>query len=96
MVRNRGLVLAHLWLAFLVFGLAIVLGAWQMWVRSPLSAPFSARRSIFHIGHGARHRDGVCPDHVFHHGIWLFRGRDSARPRTSRASRQPGLPTDLA
>jgi cytochrome c oxidase subunit 1 len=29
-------VLAHFWLAFGGFGFALVLGAWQMWVRSPL------------------------------------------------------------
>jgi cytochrome c oxidase subunit 1 len=36
----RRLVLAHLWVAFAVFALAVVLGAWQMWARSPLPAPF--------------------------------------------------------
>src|SRR3954470_18140532 len=46
-VRNRGLVLAHLWVAFAVFAAASVLGAWQMWVRSPLSAPFSAPETYF-------------------------------------------------
>ena len=33
----RKLVLAHLWAAFGAFGAAILLGAWQMYVRSPLS-----------------------------------------------------------
>ena len=37
MLNSRRLILAHFWLAFAVFGLAIVLGAWQMWVRSPFS-----------------------------------------------------------
>lgn len=36
MLNSRRLILAHLWLAFAVFGGAIVLGAWQMFVRSPL------------------------------------------------------------
>ena len=36
MLVNRRLVLAHFWLAFAVFGLALCLGAWQMFVRSPL------------------------------------------------------------
>ncbi|WP_028133723.1 b(o/a)3-type cytochrome-c oxidase subunit 1 [Bradyrhizobium japonicum] len=36
MLVNRKLVLAHFWLAFAVFGLALFLGAWQMFVRSPL------------------------------------------------------------
>lgn len=39
MPRNNRLILAHLWLAFIVFLSACVLGVWQMWVRSPLSAP---------------------------------------------------------
>jgi cytochrome c oxidase subunit 1 len=33
---NKKLILAHFWLAFAVFGLALCLGAWQMFVRSPL------------------------------------------------------------
>ena len=38
-VRNiERLCLAHLWVAFAAFALAAVLGAWQMWVRSPLGA----------------------------------------------------------
>ena len=36
MLVNRRLILAHFWLAFAVFGLALFLGAWQMLVRSPL------------------------------------------------------------
>jgi cytochrome c oxidase subunit 1 len=36
-LHNRRLILAHFWLAFAVFGLALLLGAWQMYVRSPLS-----------------------------------------------------------
>src|SRR5690348_5712391 len=28
--------MAHIWLAFLAFGLALLLGEWQMFVRSPL------------------------------------------------------------
>ena len=38
MFAARRLVLAHFWLAFALFGVAIVLGEWQMWVRSPLHA----------------------------------------------------------
>jgi cytochrome c oxidase subunit 1 len=37
-LNNRRLILAHFWLAFSVFGLALLLGAWQMFVRSPLAA----------------------------------------------------------
>ena len=36
---NRRLILAHFWVAFAVFAAAAVLGVWQMWVRSPLTAP---------------------------------------------------------
>lgn len=38
MFLARRLVLAHLWVAFAAFAAAIVLGEWQMYVRSPLSA----------------------------------------------------------
>ena len=38
MLSNRRLVLAHFWLAFIVFGIALLLGAWQMYIRSPLHA----------------------------------------------------------
>ncbi|NID04716.1 b(o/a)3-type cytochrome-c oxidase subunit 1 [Luteibacter jiangsuensis] len=33
---NKRLVLAHFWLAFIAFGAAILLGEWQMFIRSPL------------------------------------------------------------
>ena len=36
MLNNKRLVLAHFWLAFGLFGVALLLGAWQMLVRSPL------------------------------------------------------------
>lgn len=36
---HKRLILAHFWVAFPVFAAAAVLGVWQMWVRSPLSAP---------------------------------------------------------
>src|SRR5881392_3588005 len=38
-VRNiERLCLAHFWVAFAAFLIACFLGAWQMWVRSPLGA----------------------------------------------------------
>jgi cytochrome c oxidase subunit 1 len=38
-VRNvERLCLAHFWVAFAAFLVAALLGAWQMWVRSPLGA----------------------------------------------------------
>ena len=36
MLHSKRLVLAHFWLAFGSFALALPLGAWQMLVRSPL------------------------------------------------------------
>jgi cytochrome c oxidase subunit I len=35
-LNSKRLVLAHFWLAFIVFGAALLLGAWQMYIRSPL------------------------------------------------------------
>ena len=35
------LTLAHLWTGFVAFAVACILGVWQMWVRSPLTAPLS-------------------------------------------------------
>jgi cytochrome c oxidase subunit 1 len=46
-LRSNRLVLAHLWVAFAAFGIAAVLGVWQMWVRSPLSAPYSDPQNYF-------------------------------------------------
>ena len=37
MYRAKKLVLAHFWVAFIAFFVAILLGEWQMYVRSPLS-----------------------------------------------------------
>ena len=37
MFLARRLVLAHFWVAFAAFAVAVLLGAWQMYVRSPLS-----------------------------------------------------------
>ena len=36
--RSRRLVLAHFWIAFIAFVGALLLGEWQMWIRSPLHA----------------------------------------------------------
>jgi cytochrome c oxidase subunit 1 len=35
-LNNRQLILAHFWLAFGLFAVALVMGAWQMFIRSPL------------------------------------------------------------
>src|SRR5262249_4593974 len=36
MAYRSTLVLSHFWLAFITFAVSVVLGAWQMWARSPL------------------------------------------------------------
>src|SRR6516165_5833794 len=47
-VRNvERLCLAHLWVAFAAFLVACLLGAWQMWVRSPLGANIGTPSQYF-------------------------------------------------
>lgn len=41
------LVMAHIWVAVAVFGLACLLGVWQMWARSPLNAPYHTAANYF-------------------------------------------------
>ena len=38
MLHNKRLILAHFWLAFGGFGVALLMGEWQMYIRSPLHA----------------------------------------------------------
>jgi cytochrome c oxidase subunit 1 len=45
--QDKRLILAHLWFAFAAFAAAAVLGVWQMWVRTPLSAPFLTAEAYF-------------------------------------------------
>ena len=45
--RAERLILAHLWTSFASFGAAAVLGFWQMWVRSPIPAPFNTPSRYF-------------------------------------------------
>jgi cytochrome c oxidase subunit 1 len=53
-IESRRLILAHFWLAFVVFLGAIVLGEWQMVVRSPLHAWISVPEYYYRsvTGHG--------------------------------------------
>jgi cytochrome c oxidase subunit 1 len=37
-LSSKRLILAHFWLAFGLFGIALLLGAWQMFIRSPMAA----------------------------------------------------------
>ena len=47
-MRNvERLCLAHLWVAFAAFLVASLLGAWQMWVRSPLGANIGTPSQYF-------------------------------------------------
>ena len=63
MLISRRLILAHFWLAFAVFGVALLLGAWQMFVRSPLQRLDQQSGILLPLGHRARHGDGLCvPD----------------------------------
>ena len=47
MLNSKRLVLAHFWLAFAVFGLALLLGEWQMFVRSPLN-PWISNSELYY------------------------------------------------
>jgi cytochrome c oxidase subunit 1 len=41
------LILAHLWVAFATFVVAVFFGVWQMWARTPLPAPFFTPEHYF-------------------------------------------------
>ena len=47
MLTNKRLILAHFWLAFAAFGLALLLGEWQMFVRSPLN-PWISNSELYY------------------------------------------------
>ena len=47
MTHARNLAFAHLWVGFVAFAVALVLGVWQMWARSPLPAPFLTASTYF-------------------------------------------------
>lgn len=46
-MHNKRLVLAHLWVAFLAFLAASLLGVWQMAARSPFAPPFFSHDAYF-------------------------------------------------
>jgi cytochrome c oxidase subunit 1 len=46
-LETSRLVMAHIWVAVAVFGLACLLGVWQMWARSPLNAPYHTAANYF-------------------------------------------------
>jgi hypothetical protein len=62
--------LAHFWVAFAAFLVASLLGAWQMWVRSPLGANIGTPSQYFLsvTAHGAATGEHAGADrHVPHH-----------------------------
>ena len=46
-LQTARLVMAHIWVAILAFGVACLLGVWQMWARSPLPAPLHTAANYF-------------------------------------------------
>src|SRR5579864_1705301 len=46
-LQTRRLVMAHIWVAIATFGIACLLGVWQMWARSPLTAPYHTAANYF-------------------------------------------------
>ena len=46
-LQTSRLVMAHIWVAIAVFGVACLLGVWQMWARSPLDAPYHTAANYF-------------------------------------------------
>ena len=46
-LQTSRLVMAHIWVAIAVFGVACLLGVWQMWARSPLKAPYHTAANYF-------------------------------------------------
>ena len=46
-LQTSRLVTAHIWVAIAAFGIAILLGVWQMWARSPLTAPYHSASNYF-------------------------------------------------
>ena len=73
-MRNaERLCLAHFWVAFAAFAAAAVLGAWQMWVRSPLGAHIGTPEDYYMsvTAHGVAM--AYVLTHLLHHGVWVFR-----------------------
>jgi len=46
-LQTSRVVMAHIWVAIAVFGVACLLGVWQMWARSPLNAPYHTAANYF-------------------------------------------------
>ena len=70
MYQSNRLVLFHCWVAFGLFLPAVMLGFWQMLMRSPPPAPLDDPVAYYASGDLARHGDGPCADHVLYYGFW--------------------------
>lgn len=46
-LQTSRLVTAHIWVALAAFAVACILGVWQMWARSPLTAPYHTAANYF-------------------------------------------------
>ena len=55
MWNSKRLVLAHFWFAFAGFGAALLLGEWQMFVRSPLQRLDQRSGAVLSLGDRAWH-----------------------------------------
>ena len=63
--------LAHFSVAFAAFVLAIILGEWQMFVRSPLHAWVNNPRALLSFSDHAWHGDGLCSSNAHCDGVRL-------------------------
>ncbi len=79
MFHNKRLVLAHFWLAFGGFGMALLLGAWQMWVRSPLHPWIGNPEHYYRSVTAPRHHHGLRIPNPGGDGVWLRNHRSRAR-----------------
>lgn len=91
MIASRHLVLAHLWTAFTAFAGACVLGAWQMWVRSPLHAPLATPENYFLsvTAHGSAMAYVLTTFFIMGFGYYVAEtalGRPLPRPRIAWAA----------
>jgi len=82
--RSSRLALFHYWVAFATFLPAVLLGAWQMLVRSPLPAPLDDSAAYYASVtlHGTAMAYVVTT--FFTMGFWLCRGCDEPRSSDSR------------
>ena len=49
MHQSNRLAQFHFWVAFGLFAPAVILGAWQMWIRSPVPAPLHDHPNTYYV-----------------------------------------------